>query len=69
MERTLSVAEAVTNFVNNIKKKYKGRRLIHGEQLLRCRSEKLVRLELVERERLQPSEQRGSGDNRLSELL
>ena len=69
MERTLSVADAVadavTNFVNNIKKKYKGRRLIHGEQLLRCRSEKLVRLELVERERLQPSEQRGSGDNRV----
>ena len=65
MERTLSVAEAVTKFVTSIKKKYKGRRLIHEEQLLSCRSEKLVRLELVERERLQPSEQRGSGDNRV----
>ena len=65
MERTLSVAEAVTKFVTSIKKKYKGRRLIHEKQLLSCRSEKLVRLELVERERLQPSEQRGSGDNRV----
>ena len=64
MERTLSVAEAVTKFVTSIKKKYKGRRLIHGEQLLCCRSEKLVRLELVKRGRLQPSKQRGSGDSR-----
>ena len=63
MGRTLSVAEAVMEFVTSIKKKYKGRRLIRGEQLLCCRSEKLVRLELVERERLQPSEQRGSRDN------
>ena len=65
MASTLSVAEAVTKFLTSIKKKYKGRRLIHGEQLLSCKSEKLVRLELVERERLQPSEQRGSGDNRV----
>ena len=65
MASTLSVAEVVTKFLTSIKKKYKGRRLIHGEQLLSCRSEKLVRLELVKRERLQPSEQRGSGDNRV----
>ena len=65
MECTLSVAGAVKKFVDSNKKKYKGRRLIHGEQLLCCRSEKLVTLELVERERLQPSEQRGSGDNKV----
>ena len=64
MEHTLSVTEAMKKFVTNIKKKYKGRRLIHEEQLLCCSSEKLVRLELVERERLQPSEQRGTGDNK-----
>ena len=62
MERTLSVAEAVTKFVTSIKKKYKGRRPVHGEQLC-CRSEKLVRLELVEIGQLQPSKQRGSGDD------
>ena len=63
MEPTPSLAEAVTNFVNDIKEKYKGRRLFHGEQIFHCTSKKLVRLELVERERLQPSEQRGSEDN------
>ena len=60
MAGTLSVAEAVDKFVDNIKTKYKGRRIIREEQLLNCRSEKLVRLELVERERLQASEQRGN---------
>ena len=64
MESTLSVTEAMKKFVTNIKKKYKGRRPIHEEQLLSCRSEKLVKLELVERDRLQPSEQRGNGDNK-----
>jgi Ran GTPase-activating protein (RanGAP) involved in mRNA processing and transport len=54
-----SVTEAVEKFVKNIKKKYKGRRIIQEEQLLDCRSEKLVRLEVVERERLEASEQRG----------
>ena len=60
MAGTLSVTEAVDKFVNNIKKKYKGRRIIQEEQLLGCKSEKLVRLEVVERERLQASEQRGN---------
>ena len=63
MACTLSVTEAVDKFVNNIKKKYKGRRIIQEDQLLCCRSEKLVRLEVVERERLQPSEQRGNDDD------
>ena len=61
MERT----EVVEKFVKNIKKKYKGRRLIREEQLLCCKSEKLVRLELVEREWLQASKQRGSGENKV----
>ena len=65
MENTLSVTEAVDKFVTNTKQKYKGRILIDEEQLLCCRSEKLVRLELVERERLQGSEQRGSGSNKV----
>ena len=65
MECTLSVTEAVEKFVTNIKKKYKGRRIIRKEQLLCCRSEKLVRLELAERERLQGIEQRGSGNKKV----
>ena len=60
MAGTLSVTEAVDKFVNNIKKKYQGRRIIQEEQLLCCRSEKLVRLELVKKKRLQASEQRGN---------
>ena len=64
MAGTLSVTEAVNKFVSNIKKKYKGRRIIQEEQLLGCKSEKLVRLELVKKKRLQASEQRG---NRVSE--
>ena len=66
MEHTLSITEAVDKFVDNIKKKYKGRRIIQEDQLLCCKSEKLVTLEVVERERLQASEQRGnngSGDS------
>ena len=60
MAGTLSVTEAVDKFVNSIKKKYKGRRIIQEEQLLGCRSEKLIRLELVKKKRLQASEQRGN---------
>jgi Ran GTPase-activating protein (RanGAP) involved in mRNA processing and transport len=65
MERTLSVrvTEAVDKFVDKIKEKYRGRRIIQEDQLLNRRSEKLVRLELVERERLQASEQRGNDDD------
>ena len=65
MEHTLHVSEAVKEFVTCIKTKYIGRQLDHREQLLRCRSEKLVRLELVEREPKQASEQRGSTDDRI----
>ena len=60
MAGTLSIAEAVDKFVKNIKKKYKGRRIIQEEQLLGCKLEKLVRLELVKKERLLASEQRGN---------
>ena len=60
MAGTLSVTEAVDKFVNNIKKKYKGRRIIQEDQLLGCKLEKLVRLELVKKKRLQASEQRGN---------
>ena len=66
MESTLSVTEAVKKFVTKIKKKYKERRFLREEQLLSCKSEKLVRLELVERERLQGSKQRGSGDDKVA---
>ena len=65
MEHTLHVSEAVKEFVTCIKTKYIGRQLDHREQLLCCRSEKLVRLELVEREPKQASEQRGSTDDRI----
>ena len=59
MAGTLSVTEAVGKVVNNIKKKY-GRRTNQEDQLLGCRSEKLVWLELVKKERLQANEQRGN---------
>ena len=65
MEYTLHVSEAVKEFVTCIKTKYIGRQLDHREQLLRYRSEKLVRLELVEREPKQASGQRGSTDDRI----
>ena len=60
MAGTLSVTEAVDKFVSNIKKKYKGRRIIQEEQLLYCKLEKLIRLEVVEKKRLQASKQRGN---------
>ena len=69
MEHKLSVTEAVKKFVTNIKKKYRERTLIREEQLLCCRSEKLVRLELVERERLQACEQRGINDRKVHKPL
>jgi Ran GTPase-activating protein (RanGAP) involved in mRNA processing and transport len=53
MEPTLSVRAAVDKFVDEIKEKYRERRIIQEEQLLNCRSEKLIRLELVERKRLE----------------
>ena len=63
MAGTLSITEAVDKFVNDIKTKYKGRGIIQEDQLFCRKSEKLVRLELVKRERLQASEQRGNNSS------
>ena len=68
MEHTLSVSEAKDKFITGLKRKYKERRLNHDrKQWPPCKSEKLVRLELVETERMQNCssiEQRGSGEGK-----
>ena len=64
MENSLSITEAVEKFVTYIKVKYVERQVGNEDELLSCKSEKLVRLELVESERLQASEQRGSGGDK-----
>ena len=63
MEHSLSITEAVEKFVTHIKRKYVERQVSDEDELLRCNSEKLVRLTLVERERLQARKQRGHDDN------
>ena len=58
----LSINEAMKKFVTGIKRKYKERRVNREKQWPPCKSEKLVRLELVETERMQyyyAVEQRG----------
>ena len=63
MEHTpLSINEAMKKFVAGIKTKYKEKRINREKQWPPCKSEKLVRLELVETERIQDYsaiEQRG----------
>ena len=49
MERSLSINKAVEKFVTYIKRKYVERQVGYEDELLRCNSEKLVKLTLVER--------------------
>ena len=62
MEHVLSVTDGIKEFQSSIKEKYRQRRVNREEQWPPCKTEKLVRLVLVERERIKALEQRGRAD-------